>query len=82
MTQLYFDKKAELDVDRKKQNWILTKKNTQLRVEEKNKKKKPSWNTVLTPTPLQNPPHNPKRSGVCVSTNVRRNERKESRSLI
>jgi hypothetical protein len=46
-------------------------------VEEKNKKKETtSENTVLTPTPLQNPPHNPKRSGVCVSTTVRCNEKK------
>jgi hypothetical protein len=31
-------KRAELDFDKKKQNWILTEKNAQLRVE-KNKKK-------------------------------------------
>jgi hypothetical protein len=29
----------------------------------KEKKRRRSQNTVLTPTPLQNPPHNPQRSG-------------------
>jgi hypothetical protein len=53
--------KKKLDVDKKKHNYVLKKKK---------KKETTSQNTVLTPTPLQNPPHNPKRSGVCVSTTV------------
>jgi hypothetical protein len=69
VTQLNFDKKAELNFDRKKQNWMLA--DAQLGVEEKKKKENTASNTVLTPTPLQNPPHKPKRSGVCVSTTVR-----------
>jgi hypothetical protein len=48
-------------------------KNAQLRVEEIKKKKRRSQNTILTPTPLQNPPHKPKRSGVCVSISVLEN---------
>jgi hypothetical protein len=52
----------------------LRQKKAKLDVEEKKKKKneKKSWNTALTPTPLQNPAHNPKRSGVCVSATVLR----------
>jgi hypothetical protein len=33
------------------------KKNTQLRFDKNIKKKKPSWNTVLTPTRRQKPTH-------------------------
>jgi hypothetical protein len=61
----------------------LRQKKEKLDVEEKKNKKnkKKSWNTALTPTPLQNPPHKPKRSGVCVSATVLRHK-KEIRSSI
>jgi actin-related protein len=62
--------KANLDVDRKKTNWILTKKMHNYVLKKIKKKKGMTLNTVLTPTPLQTPPHNPHRSGVCVSTTV------------
>jgi hypothetical protein len=56
----------------------LTKK-AKLRVEEKKiKKETAAENTVLTPTPLQTPPHKPKRSGVCVSTTVLCHQKKAS----
>jgi hypothetical protein len=60
-----------LNFEEKEPNQLWTKK-TELDVERKNKKKETAGNTVLTPTPLQTPPHNPQRSGVCVSTTVRR----------
>jgi hypothetical protein len=43
----------------------LRQKKEKLDVEEKKKKKneKKSWNTVLTPTPLQNPLHKPNGGG-------------------
>jgi hypothetical protein len=56
---------------KKSDSQIRCKKNAQLHVEEKKEKETTSHNTVLTSTPLQNPPHKPKRSGVCVSTTVR-----------
>jgi hypothetical protein len=40
------------------------------------KKKGMTLNTVLTPIPLQTPPHKSHRSGVCVSTTVPRNQKK------
>jgi hypothetical protein len=58
VTQLNFGKKAELDFDRKKQNWMLTRKmHNYVLTEKKEKKETSSWNTVLTPTRRQKPAH-------------------------
>jgi hypothetical protein len=82
VTQLNFDRKAKLDFDRKKQNWILTKKmhNYVLKKIKKNKKKT-AENTVLTPTRRQKPTHKAQRRRVCVSTTVPCNEKKSRSSV-
>jgi hypothetical protein len=74
-------KKAKLDFDRKKQNYILTK-NAQLRVDRKKIKKKIRRRTPYSRQPPPKSPHTkPQQAAVCVSTTVRRNERKKTRSL-
>jgi hypothetical protein len=53
-----------LDFDRKKQNWILTKKNAQLRVEEKKiKKERYDAEHRTAANPPQKPTHEAQRGG-------------------